>query len=75
MALLNHESRRDRNRRNRESGNRRGTCISTAFVDAMAIPHKHAPSSHLQKPLAFLKPKTLKETVILLKIETLQGGA
>ena len=60
MALLNHGSRREI-----EEFVRKIEKVETAvepafqqhFVDAMAIPHKHAPSTHLQKTVSLPEAK------------------
>ena len=60
MALLNHESRREIEETVREI-EKVETAVEPAFqqhfVDAMAIPHKHAPSTHLQKTVSLPEAK------------------
>ena len=60
MALLNHGSRREIEETVREI-EKVETAVEPAFqqhfVDAMAIPHKHAPSTHLQKTVSLPEAK------------------
>ena len=60
MALLNYESRREIEETVRKI-EKVETAVEPAFqqhfVDAMAIPHKHAPSTHLQKSVSLPEAK------------------
>ena len=60
MALLNHGSRREIEETVRKI-EKVETAVEPAFqqhfVDAMAIPHKHAPSTHLQKTVSLPEAK------------------